>query len=96
MRSPINGFQVSQAIHVAACLGIADLLDQGVLTADELAVRTRSHGVSLYRLLRALAAVGLFREEDERRFSLTALGAAFAAMCPSHRRRGLVSSPDHR
>jgi hypothetical protein len=36
-----NGFQVSGAIHVAATLGIADLLVDGPRDVDELA--TRSH-----------------------------------------------------
>jgi hypothetical protein len=67
----IVGFQVSQAIHVAATLGIADLLAAGARPTDELAAETGTHEPSLYRLLRALAAVGVFHEEDGRRFSLT-------------------------
>lgn len=74
LRRLINGFQVSQAIHVAARLGIADLLHDRPLTANELATRTRSNESALYRLLRALSAAGLFHEDDGRRFSLTALG----------------------
>ncbi len=35
-----NGFQVSQAIHVVATLGIADLLKDGPRSADELAEAT--------------------------------------------------------
>jgi hypothetical protein len=67
----IVGSQVSQAIHVAATLGIADLLADGARTTEELAAETDTHEPSLYRLLRALAAVGLFHEEDGPRFSLT-------------------------
>lgn len=74
LRRLINGFQVSQAIHVAARLGIADLLHDRPLTANELAARTRSNESALYRLLRALSAIGLFHEDDEQRFSLTTLG----------------------
>ena len=33
----VNGYQVSQAIHVATSLGIADLLADGPRTSDELA-----------------------------------------------------------
>jgi hypothetical protein len=68
------GFQVSQAIHVAARLGIADLLAGGARTSDELAEETGTHADSLYRLLRALATVGVLHEEPGRRFALTPLG----------------------
>lgn len=74
LRRLINGYQASQAIHVAATLGIADLLADGPLTSDELAGLTSTHPPSLYRVLRALASLGVFREDDERRFALTPLG----------------------
>jgi O-methyltransferase domain/Dimerisation domain len=70
----INGYQVSQAIHVAATLGIADLLKDGPRRSEDLATTTGCHGRSLYRLLRALAAIGVFHEDSEQRFALTAMG----------------------
>lgn len=70
----VNGHQASQAIHVAATLGLADLIADGPRSSDELAEATRSHPGALYRLLRALASVGVFREEDGRRFALTPVG----------------------
>ncbi|HET9000059.1 MAG TPA: methyltransferase [bacterium] len=70
----INGFRVSQAIHVAATLGIADLLRDGPRSSDELAAATGTHAGALYRLLRTLAGVGVFREDVDRRFGLTPLG----------------------
>jgi hypothetical protein len=82
LRRLVNGYQVTQAIHVAAVLGIADLLGDGPRTSDELAVATNSHPETLYRLLRALAGVGVFREEQERRFSLTDLGACLRSDAP--------------
>jgi hypothetical protein len=72
--SLINGFQVSQAICVAARLGIPDLLSRGEQDLPELAAATRTHPPSLYRLLRALAAVGVLHERPERRFALLPLG----------------------
>jgi hypothetical protein len=74
LRRLINGFQVSQAIHVAAELGIADLLAGGPRSSDDLAAAAGADPGALYRLLRALAAVGVLHEEDGRRFSLTELG----------------------
>jgi hypothetical protein len=70
----INGFQITQAIHVASTLRIADHLKDGPRSADELGSLTGSHTGSLYRLLRALAAVGIFREDERRTFALTAMG----------------------
>ncbi|MDA9497367.1 methyltransferase [Bradyrhizobium sp. CCBAU 11357] len=70
----INGFQVTQAIRVASVLRLADYLSGGTRSADELASLTKSHPDALYRLLRALATVGVFREEESRRFALTPMG----------------------
>jgi hypothetical protein len=38
-----TAYQVSQAIHVAATLGIADLLEDGPRSAEELAEATGTH-----------------------------------------------------
>ena len=75
LRRLVNGYQVTQAIHVAAVLGIADLLADGPRSSDDLAAATETHSGTLYRLLRALAGVGVFREEENRHFALTDLGA---------------------
>jgi hypothetical protein len=64
-------YRLSQAICVAATLGIADLLVDGPRASDDLAQATQSHAPSLYRLLRALAAEGVFEELDDQRFQLT-------------------------
>ncbi len=69
----IGGYWMTQAIRVAAELGIADLLAEGPRTAEELASRTGAHGASLFRVLRALASVGVFSEGAEGRFTLTPL-----------------------
>jgi hypothetical protein len=70
----VNGYQVSQALHVAAVLGIADLLAAGPRDSDDLARATATHSPTLYRLLRALAAVGVFHEDAGGRFSLLPMG----------------------
>ncbi len=69
----ITAYWTSQSIYAAAKFGIADLLIDGPKSADELAIATGTKSELLYRLLRALASVGIFAEEDEKRFSLTAL-----------------------
>jgi hypothetical protein len=82
LRRLVNGFQVTQAIYVAAVLGIADLLIDGPRSSDDLAVATDCHPQALYRLLRALASVGVFREESDRSFALTELGACLRSDAP--------------
>jgi hypothetical protein len=77
-----NAYQVSQAIHVAASLGLADHLTEGPRTVEELADATGgSHAPSLYRLLRALASVGIFAEVDGR-FGLTPLAEYLRSDAP--------------
>ena len=78
----IGGYRISQAIYVAAELGIADLLKRRGKTADELAAETGSHPESLYRVLRLLAGAGLVVENAPRRFVLTRLGAGLASNIP--------------
>lgn len=68
----INGFQVSQALHVACTLGIADLLKDGPRSVGDLADATRTDVSALFRLLRALAGVGVFSETADG-FELTPL-----------------------
>jgi hypothetical protein len=63
-----------QGLHVAADLGIADLLAKQPKTSDELADSTGAHGPSLSRLLRMLASIGVFRQDASGRFALTPLG----------------------
>src|SRR5512133_2267272 len=74
LRRLTNGYQVTQAIHVAATLGIADLLRDGPRDSDALAQETATHAPSLHRVLRALASVGVLHEGDDGRFALTAIG----------------------
>jgi hypothetical protein len=74
LRRLVNGYQVTQAIHVAAVLGIADLMRDGPRGSDDLARATQTHAPSLHRVLRALAAVGVLHEGDDGNFALTDLG----------------------
>ena len=60
-----------QTVYAAAELGIADLLENGAKSADYLADITGNNPNALYRLLRALAGVGIFRETSARTFELT-------------------------
>lgn len=71
IRQMLDGFKVSQMIIVAVELGIPDLLGDGTQGVDDLASATGAHAPTLYRLLRALAAVGVLDEQPGRAFALT-------------------------
>ncbi len=73
MARMITGYWVSQIVHVAAKLKLADLLADRPRTTEELARSTGTHARSLYRLLRALASVGVFSEGEEGQFTQTPL-----------------------
>jgi hypothetical protein len=90
MARMMTGHWVSQAIYVAAKLGIADRLADGPQTAEELARATETHARSLYRVLRALASVGVFAEDAERRFSLTPMADLLRADVPGSQRAAVL------
>jgi hypothetical protein len=71
LRRLIMGFRSSQMIYVAAKLGLADRLDERPQTADELANAVGAEPRALYRLMRALASIGIFAETEARAFELT-------------------------
>ena len=65
---------ISEAIHVAAALGVADLLAAGPKSADELSKATGASAPSLRRVMRALASFGIFSHDSTDRFALAPLG----------------------
>ncbi len=67
----IMGKVKTQLIFVAAKLKIADLLKEGGKSVEELAETTSTHSQTLYRILRALASLGVFAERDARTFEMT-------------------------
>ena len=78
----LNSFLTVQGLHVAATLGIADLLADGARGVDDLANAAGAHPASLYRLMRMLAGAGVFREEADGRFALTPLGGSLRSEGP--------------
>jgi hypothetical protein len=91
MLQMISGFWVSQAIYIAAKLGIADYLQEQPKTVEELATITETHPPSLYRLLRALASVSIFAEDENRRFALTPLATTLQTDAPGSLRFFAIS-----
>lgn len=69
----LNGQVLTQALYVTARLELADRVATRPQTAEELAPVTGTHAPSLYRLLRTLASLGVFREDEQHKFHLTPL-----------------------
>ena len=78
----MTGYWVSQALYVAAKLGIADLLADGPVDCEDLAAATNTHAPSLQRVLRALASVGVFTEVSPGSFALTPLAELLRTETP--------------
>ncbi len=92
----ITGYWNTQALYVAAKLGIADLLATGPRSADELAQATSVHAPSLYRLLRGLASMGVFAEDGDGRFHLTPAAECLKSDVPgSQRALAIMSGEEH-
>lgn len=71
----LSGFQVSQALYVAAKLEIADRLIDGPVSVEKLASELDCDPRALSRLLRTLASLGVFTEVQPDAYGSTPLGA---------------------
>ena len=71
-----QGSMVTQALYVAAELGVADVLAPGPLPVEQVAEQVGADPQALYRLLRLLASYSVFTERADGRFALTPMAAA--------------------
>ena len=84
LRRMIDGYRFTQLLYVVAKLGIADLLRDGPKYSEELAQAVGAHPRTLYRVLRALASLGVFAEDQPQCFQLTPLAHLYELMFQSH------------
>jgi len=68
------GFMKTGALHAVCSLGVPDLLKNSPAHVASLAKSTSSNEDALYRVLRALASMGIFTETSPRTFALTSSG----------------------
>ncbi len=92
-----TGHFVASALQVVVRLGIPARIADDALTSAELATATGVQEDALYRVLRALASVGLFDETAPRRFKLTEAGHALRPDAPGnmHDMALWITSPFH-
>jgi hypothetical protein len=82
----VQGSVITQALYVAARLSIADILNEGPLTAAEIAKRAGANPEAVYRLLRVLSGYSVFAEDDGGRFGLTPMAGALRDDAPDSMR----------
>jgi hypothetical protein len=78
----LSGGMIAGAVSALARLGVADLLDSGPQSAEELAPKVGAQPGPLYRLMRATASVGVLAEGPDGKFSQTPMSEALRGSGP--------------
>jgi hypothetical protein len=95
VRQLIAGAWNTQAVYVAAKLGLADLLAPSPRPVADLAAATHTHARALGRLLRALASLGVFAEQPDGRFANTPLSECLLNSPGSQRGLAIMMGEEH-
>jgi hypothetical protein len=90
MSQSIFSLMIPQAIHVAAKLGIADIVAKAPAPVEELAAATKSNAPALNRLLRFLASIGIFAEDAAGKYQQTPLSDTLRSEHPQSLRSAAI------
>ena len=82
----LTGYRTTQMLIVAARAGVADELAHGPRSVADLAAAANVNADALYRVLRGLASLGVFREVSDRHFELTPLAEGLRSDVPGSAR----------
>ena len=85
------GFCTTFLLRTAAQLSLADHLADGPKTVEQLAALTKTNAPALFRLLRTLAGIGIFSEDEPHQFSLTPLAEPLRSGIPGSVRTSILS-----
>jgi len=77
------GKQLTYSLSGVARLGVADHMDKTARPIEELAAKVGAHAPSLYRVMRLLASLGVFKEGPARHFALTPVGELLKTDAPA-------------
>ncbi|HLO22676.1 MAG TPA: methyltransferase [Methyloceanibacter sp.] len=77
------GKQLTYSLSGVARLGVADHMDKTARPIEELATKVGAHAPSLYRVMRLLASLGVFKEGPARYFALTPVGELLKTDAPT-------------
>ncbi len=91
----LGGYQVSQALYVAAKLDLATLIEDGPRSAEDLATAIGAQPEPLRRLLRSLSSLGVFTTVEPDSFALTPLGGTLTSAPGSMRDLALMWMETH-
>ncbi len=80
------GKQLTASLAALARLGVADHMQSDFTPVEDLAAKVGAHAPSLYRVMRMLAAMGVFRQGPERTFALTPVGELLKSDAPGSMR----------
>jgi hypothetical protein len=76
------GKQLTYSLSGVARLGVADHMDGSAKPVEEIAGKVGAHAPSLFRVMRMLASLGVFKEGPSRSFALTPVGELLKTDAP--------------
>lgn len=82
LRQLLFGKQLTYALSGVARLGVADHMDATPQAIEAIAAKTGAHAPSLYRVMRLLASMSVFKEAPPRHFALTQAGELLKSDAP--------------
>jgi hypothetical protein len=82
MMQLLFGKQLTYSLSAVARLGVADHMDAAARPVEEIAAKAGAHAPSLYRVMRMLASLGVFKEGLARHFALTPVGELLKSDAP--------------
>jgi hypothetical protein len=85
-----SGFRITQALYVVAKLGVADLLVSGPRSCEEVACEVGAHPESLFRVMRALASLGVFTQDSSDSFGLNPMSSLLLKDTPGSVRAAVI------
>ena len=91
----LSGKQVAYSLSAVAQLGVADHMSAAPMPVEEIADAVGANAPSLYRVMRLLTSMGVFKEEPGKRFSLTPAGELLKSETPSSMRYTAMMFGDH-
>ena len=70
----VQGYRITQVLHAAVKLGIAEVLSDGPRSSRDLALAVGANEPYLARLMRPLVSLGVVQQDSDGRYALTAEG----------------------
>ena len=89
-----RSYATSACLHAAARLNVADLLAGGARPVSELARESKANEDALYRVLRALASINVFRETAPRTFVNTPISEILRTDVPGSAHAAVLFTAD--